>query len=72
MWSQMVEKLLYLASNYLEKNIAKKYQKQNIISIIWPKPAILPNFLDFVLTVSFLQSSIVVLITRPSTVCKTL
>ena len=34
MVSQIVEKSLYLASNYFEKNIAKKYQKQQIVNIL--------------------------------------
>ena len=42
-----MKKWLYLASNYFEKNIAKKYHKQQFFSILWqilkPKPAMLPN-----------------------------
>ena len=48
MWPHIFEKWLYLASDYFEKNIAKKYQKQQFVSILRqilrPKPAMLPNF----------------------------
>ena len=50
MWSQIIEekKLLYLALEYFDKNVAKKYQKKQIVNILWqmlrPKLAILSNF----------------------------
>ena len=44
----LLKKWLYLASEYFEKNIAKKYQKQQIVNILWrilrPKQAIFPYF----------------------------
>ena len=48
MLSQIVEKWLYVALDYFEENIAKKYQKQQFVMILWqtlrPELAILPNF----------------------------
>ena len=74
MWSQIVQKVAVFGIGLLWNNVAKKYQKQQIVNILWrilrPKPAILPDFWDHVSTVSFLQSFIVVLTTRQSAVRK--
>ena len=44
-----------MASDIFEKNITKKYPKQQILNILWqtlrPKLAILPNFWDHILIV---------------------
>ena len=56
MWPHLMKKWLYLALDYFEKNIAKKYQKQQFVIILWqilrPKPAMLPNFWDHISIVS--------------------
>ena len=48
MWSHIVEKVAVFGLAFFEKNIAKKYQKQQFVSILWkilrPKPAMLPDF----------------------------
>ena len=48
MWPHIVDKVAVLGLGLLKKNIAKKYQKQQSVSILWqilgPKPAMLPNF----------------------------
>ena len=65
---------LYLASENFEKNIVKKYQKQQLVSILWqilrPKPAMLPNFWDHLSIANFFQSFFVVLRTGLSAVRK--
>ena len=48
MWPHIVEKVALFGLGLLWKNVAKKYQKQQFVSILRqilrPKPAMLPNF----------------------------
>ena len=74
MLPHIVEKVAVFGLWFLRKKIAKKYQKQQFVSILRRilrlKPAMLANFWDHVSIVSFFQSFFVVLMTGLSAVQK--
>ena len=74
MWPHIVEKVAVFRLGLFWNFLAKKYQKQQSVSIIRqilrPKPAMLPNFWDQFSIVSFSQSFFVVLMTWLSAVRK--
>ena len=66
MWPHIVEKVAVFGSEYFDKNLAKKYQKQEFFSRFWG-----PNQLCYdVSIVSFFQSFFFVLMTGMSAVRK--